>query len=423
MLEFFTSHDMIGSEQCTQLFANPLFGCNLKRISFYLSDLLTDEILSLMTRHSTLLEQISLVECRRVTDQGIMAITKNQAKLRKIELRNIRNLTSDGLKFIKSRFLHTVDISGCSKVTSEGVFFLVFNNPAIHNLYLNNCRSLDDQCLYDIAHGVGKNLMTLQLDFLPNVLDPATAIFNLSQQCPNIAQLSLCRFFEPDFEADGNRPEFRIEGLGLRDVDLYGNYFTTLPALPPTLHTISLSVTGREDVLDLVQRLSRQPLLRSIHLQLDCDDADISSVEAANRFLCIFIPYMSKKITRLHVAIPRLSEPALAHITECIPNLRHLAVDGAHLSSYYIRKYFAGGSRSAGSKLKSLRLCDVGLTYRALFAIARGGCSLTELELSKMSCVDDRFLAVLAENCKMLQSVNFNKCKWVSDRGLSALVR
>lgn len=82
------------------------------------------------------------------------------------------------------------------QVTSEGVFFLVFNNPAIHNLYLNNCRSLDDQCLYDIAHGVGKNLMTLQLDFLPNVLDPATAIFNLSQQCPNIAQLSLCRFFE-----------------------------------------------------------------------------------------------------------------------------------------------------------------------------------------------------------------------------------
>jgi hypothetical protein len=422
MLEYFTSHDKVGSERCAKLFANPLFGCNLTKISFYLTEHLTDDILAAMTGYSHMLEQISLIDCRQVTDQGVIKVTANQTRLRKLELRSMRNLTSQGLQSVKSPVLFTVDLSGCSKVTSEGVFYLVFNNPSIHNLYLNNCRSLDDQALYDIAHGIGENLVILQLDFLPNVLDPAAAIFNLSQHCPNIAQLSLCRFFEPENDNGEAVQQYRIEGVGLRDLDLYGNYFTTLPALPPTVHTISISVTGKEDVIDLVQRLSRQSQLKNIHLQLDCAD-DAHSVESANRFLCIFIPYMGKKITRLHIATPNLTEPSLALITQSIPNLRHLALDGAHLSAYYLRRFFAGGKYSPGARLLSLKLCDLRLTNRALFAIARGACSLTDLETSKMTCVDDRFLIMLAENCKTLRNINFNGCKWVTDKGMAALAR
>lgn len=40
-----------------------------------------------------------------------------------------------------------------------------------------------------------------------------------------------------------------------------------------------------------------------------------------------------------------------------------------------------------------------------------------------MNSVDDRFLSLLADNCKNLQNVNFNGCRWVSDKGMAALAR
>jgi hypothetical protein len=98
---------------------------------------------------------------------------------------------------------------------------------------LNNCRGLDDQALYDIAHYIGENLDSIELDFLPNLSEPANTIRAFSQRCPNISQLSLCRFFEPNF--DSLHIQYQIEGVGLREIDLYGNYFTTLPILPPTI--------------------------------------------------------------------------------------------------------------------------------------------------------------------------------------------
>lgn len=77
----------------------------------------------------------------------------------------------------------------------------MFNNPSIKNLSLNSCCGLDDQALYDIGHCIGKNLRTLELDFLHNskMIERAIAIENLSRCCPNIANLSLCRFFEVFF--------------------------------------------------------------------------------------------------------------------------------------------------------------------------------------------------------------------------------
>ena len=46
-----------------------------------------------------------------------------------------------------------------------------------------------------------------------------------------------------------------------------------------------------------------------------------------------------------------------------------------------------------------------------------------DIETSHMPCVDDRFLLLLADNCKKLRNINFNGCKFVSDKGLAALAR
>lgn len=117
-----------------------------------------------------------------------------------LELRNLRTITSEAFKYVSSPFLSGVDLSGCTQLTSEGVFYLVHQNPSIRCLYLNHCRNLDDQALYDIAQCIGENLHILELDFLPNMTDPARTLHQLSQRCPKISQLSLCNFFDVSSE-------------------------------------------------------------------------------------------------------------------------------------------------------------------------------------------------------------------------------
>lgn len=63
-------------------------------------------------------------------------------------------------------------------------------------IFIDEILGLNDQALYDIAHYLGEKLSVLELGFLPNVVDPSSALFYLSRNCPNIKQLSLCRFFE-----------------------------------------------------------------------------------------------------------------------------------------------------------------------------------------------------------------------------------
>ncbi|KAK0412192.1 hypothetical protein QR680_006082 [Steinernema hermaphroditum] len=423
LLEFFASHDQLRLSDCIRLVTMPRFGTNLNRLYFYLSEDLNDDILMALTEFNKNLEQITIIECPKVTDRGIQAVTEGQKKLKKLVLRLMPNLTSQALIYVKADHLISVDLSCCFKVTSDGIFNLVFTNPTIRCLYLNHCKSLDDQALYDVAHCLGENLNVLELDYLRNLDDPINTICNLSQLCPNIRQLSLIKVF--DFEKeDAEMPStLDISGVNLKDVDLCGNYFFQLPTLPQTIHTIRLSVCGDEDVNDLVNRLSEQPNLTSIHLHLSCLEENHSAVEQANMFLCTFLPFMGAKITKLHIALPRLVDTAFSLISTCIPNLLHLSIDVKHISNLLLHRYFSGGPKAPGHRLRSLRLCRVRISYRALFAIARGGKSLLELETSHMSSVDDRFLSLLADNCRHLKTVNFNGCKWVSDKGMAALAK
>ncbi|CAD5216604.1 unnamed protein product [Bursaphelenchus xylophilus] len=419
LLEYFTSHDMLSHPNCVEVLSSG-FSSNIESLNFYLSEDVTDNLLRTIVRSCTSLKEVSIIDCPNVTDQGILDITLNQPELYSVELRYLRNLTSNGLRNIKSSYLESVDLSGCSRITSEGIFDLVYNNRSIKKLNLSNCRDLDDQALYDIASCIGENLEIIELDCLPNVLDPATTIYDLSHKCPNISQLSLCRFFGSEGESE-MISQYEIEGAVLREIDLYGNYFVHLPKLPQNIRTIRLSVTGCEDVEELVRRLETQKELCDLHLQLECLDEDTWLVEAANRFLVHFLSHLGPKITRLHISACRIVDPVMALITDSLPHLTDLALSCLHLNTYYLRRFFSGGINSKGSKLKSLKLKGLRITYRALFAIGKGARSLTDLEASHMPTVDDRFLVLIADTCKHLRSVNFNGCRFVTDKGLSAL--
>uniref|UniRef100_A0A1I7WWD0 F-box/LRR-repeat protein n=1 Tax=Heterorhabditis bacteriophora TaxID=37862 RepID=A0A1I7WWD0_HETBA len=316
-------------------------------------------------------------------------------------------------------------------VTSAGIRSLVKRNQNIRCLFLNHCRSLDDQALYDIAYYVGERLHVIELDFLASLSNPAASLLHLSTQCRNLSQLSLAKFFNENYDEPSTSVQYKIDGINLRDVDLYGNYFITLPLLPPTVHSIRLSVNGNEDPLELVRSLQLQPYLKSINLQLMVREASITAVDNANALLCTIISYLGAKITILQVAVPRLFDDSLRLITENTPNLTHLALDVNHLSTHILQKYFSGGNKSRGSRLRSLKICRMRITYRVLFAIARGARNLTgsiysilnDLETSHMLSIDDRFVSMLGDNCRQLRCVNFNGCKWVSDKGMAALAR
>ncbi|EFO24498.1 hypothetical protein LOAG_03988 [Loa loa] len=412
LLEFFSSHDQLFLSECAQLVSSPSFGRDLTELRFYLSDQVTDGVLEAIAAHNRALQQIAI----------IFSITSGQRKLEKLEFRALKKLTSSGLSLIKSNSLYTVDLSSCTKIESDGIYQLVYLNRNIHCLYLNNCRGLNDQALYDIAHYLGDKLSVLELDFLPNVVDPSSALFYLSRNCPNIKQLSLCRFFGVERER-ALMPGYRIAGVRLRDVDLHGNYFFILPLLPPTVSRIRLSVCGDEDVNSLIDRLETLPQLTSVHLQMNCKEPSWRCVEDANTFLRSTLPYIGGKITRLHISLPTIIDGVFSLITQCLPNLSHLALDVKHINNKLLRLFFAGGVHSPGSRLRSLKLCRLRTTYRSLFAIARGAHSITDLEVSHIPCVDDRFLALLADNCMDLKNINLNGCKYVTDEGLAALAR
>lgn len=212
-----------------------------------------------------------------------------------------------------------------------------------------------------------------------------------------------------------------------------------MPQLPPTVQSIRLSVSGDEDSQQLLSTLMDQPFLNSINLIVSVREANIVSlntslcftrkmyfqqaVDNANHLLCAIIPLLGHKITKLQISVPRLFDEPLKLVTEYLPNLTHLSLEINHLNTNILQKYFAGGSKSNASKLKCLKICRMRMTYRVLFAIARGARNLTDLETSHMSSVDDRFLCLLGGNCRQLRCLNINGCRMVSDKGLAVLAK
>lgn len=423
LLEFFCSHDQLSASDCSQLVCSKYFGCNIPSLSFYLSADLTDDMLHQLTTNNKYVENIRLVDCPNVTDNGAQAVTTGQILLRQLELRAMHQLTDECLENVYSPYLYSVDLSGCGKITSRGIRTLITKNPSITCLYLNHCRSLDDQVLYDIAHYVGERLHILELDFPTSLADPAAALHYLSSLCPNLSQLSLQRFFHENLEDVENNVQFVIDGVNLRTLDLYANYFSLMPQLPPTVQSIRLSVSGEEDAQQLLSTLMDQPMLSSINLIVSVREANIQAVDNANSLLCTLLRYLGNKITKLQISVPRLFDEPLYMVTECLPNLTHLSLAINHLNTNILQKYFSGGSKSSASRLKCLKICRMRITNRVLFAISRGAKNLTDLELSHMAFMDDRILCLLGGNCKQLRSLNINGCKLVTDKGLAVLAR
>ncbi|CAJ0564504.1 unnamed protein product, partial [Mesorhabditis spiculigera] len=418
VLAFLSSHDRLSLNNNADLVKFPIFGMNLTTIHFYLSEELNDQMLHHLTEYNKFLERITLIDCKNISDHGLQTVTKSQFNLRLLELRAMSQITDAGLIYIRTPHLQTVDLSGCKQITSEGLRELLSWNRNIEGLYLNTCTGLDESSFYHIAYYLGENLSVLELDFLDRIPDSPGVLAHLSQSCQNLRQLSLARFFQDEEMLEVN--PYRIDGACLTNVDLYGNFFVTLPSLPPTLQHIRLCVSGEEDVARLLESFENLLFLESIDLIVTCREDSIQAIDSANNLLCTLLPFIGPKINLLQISVVRLFDPVLRFIREYCLNLSHLALDVKGMSNLLFQKLF---SRGPGANLKTLKMSKMRLSYRMLFTIARSARQITELESSYMTCVDDRFLSLLSANCAHLQNVNFNGCRYVSDKGLTKMAR
>ncbi|CAJ0921854.1 unnamed protein product, partial [Mesorhabditis belari] len=418
VLEFLSSHDRLGLGDSGDLMKYPLFGMNLSTIYFYLSDEVNDGMLAHLTEYNKFLDKITLIECKNVSDTGVQSVTRAQFNLHTLELRSMNQLTDLGLSMIRSPHLQTLDISGCKQITSEGLQELLSWNRNIEALYLNSCTGLDEMLFYHISYYIPEKLSILELDFLNIIPDSSSVLSHLISSCPNLKQLSLARFFQDEEMLDVN--PYRIDGLSLRNVDLYANFFVTLPPLPTTLNHIRLSVSGEEDVAQLIGSLETKPYLQTIDLIATCREDSVQAIDAVNNLLCLALPYIGHKINLMQISVARLFEPTFNVLMDFCPNLTHLALDVKNMNNLLLQKMFTKGP---GSGLRTLKMSRMRLSYRVLFAIARGARNVTDMEMSYMPCVDDRFLALLASNCRQLQNINFNGCRYVTDKGLTRMAR
>lgn len=421
LLEWLVSHDYLNLPNVAQLITTPSFVRSLQRVNFYLSDEVTDDLLIELGTQNKHLLQLSIIYCNNVTDRGVRAITEFQPALMKLELKGLKLVTSYGIAGIVSDELRVVDFSDCPKICSSGIVHLVTHNRNIQKIYLNSCKALDDLAVYAIGAHLGSKLRSLELDFMDHLQDPPAAITYLTERCPNIIQMSLCRYFGAGTNSNFFHLECTIKSNELKELDLYGNYFLVLPKLPRNIVSLRLSCTGTENVNDMVGRLKNMPNLNAVRLTLTTRETCESAVNTANEFLELFLPTCGSKIVGLHIMIYELKDEVLQMIIDHCPRLATLSLNVHELSTYFLHRLFRDEERACG--MRSLKFSRLKLPYRVLNTIAKLCVNLEELEVSFMECIDDRFLKLLAGSCRKLKNVNFNGCQFVTDKGVCALAR
>lgn len=343
LLDYLSSHDRLISKEASLLVASATFLASIRQINFYLSDQLTDEMLWAIGQANHSLQQITIVYCSQVTNRGVRGITEGQKNLFKLELRGLKALSSYGIAGVESPALKIVDLSECAGVCSSGVIHLVTHNPSIQRLSLNGCTSIDDIALYAIGSHLNSSLLSLDLDFLVNLADPASAISYLTERCPNLLALSLCRYFEPLLSSDLDylNIDCRIQGERLKEIDLYGNYFAVLPSLPRSIVSIRLTCSGWENFDMLADSLQQLPNLSSIRLILNCRDTSETAVVRANSFLEFFALNFGAKLTALQIMAYRMRDGTIRRILENCPIIADLAIDVGNVSSYLLLRFFS----------------------------------------------------------------------------------
>ncbi|CAI9777015.1 unnamed protein product [Fraxinus pennsylvanica] len=404
-------------------------------------------------------------ECR-LSDAGLAAIGGGFTKLESLRLTLCNNVTDVGLISIveKCKLLKSLDLQYCC-VGDNSLAAIAKYCTRLEDLNLVCCKSLTDTGFVQLAHGCGRTLKSLRLEFgesLTNVSLEAVGFHCISLQilsikselindegllsilkgCSLLKSVKLhCQNITDEALQAVGRFSLSLELLALHDCNkLTDKSLCAIGKGCKMLKSLSLvncralsdlgldfvavgcvelmclevrecykiGIGGLKSVAKACTRLSKLVVQQGMYQQLDVDalsDSDISW----------------KYLQSLHlISCSSIGDEALCGITRGCRNLKKLNI-------FDCPRVGNEGIVSIGWNCKFLT--DLTISYcdqvgdAGIIAIARACPQLSFLDVTDAKKLGDEGMAAIGEGCPLLKDLKISGCQQITDMGLSYISR
>lgn len=415
LLERLVNHDIL-TERYFKTVKKYLFVENLRNVTLYKSNQLTDVMLKTLGERCPNIHQLTIHMCANVTDTGIKAVTKPQKELAVLELRKLASFTGKGLEHLKSPKLKSLDLRGCNAVTTEAVETVTRNNPTISHLILHDCGQLSPNVFAFIAKTLKHNME--EIDGCPRPMSDENVIA-LARFCPNLKSLNLLGGSKVTGNAllELSQGCVRLEALDLSYC--YGlqespeNEF--LWTLPTSLTRLSLCGVMLSDETLLVETLQRLKHLKAVRL---------CGIPALNdKTLPKILEHLGGTLEEVDISGSRaLTDEGLASIATYCTTLRELDLSICKMLTGRTLLPLLRDTEKA-PLLKKAFFSVQQIEEEVLLAVVENCNNLEKFDAAGMETLTDHLLSTMAANCPRLKHVGIKGCKQVTDIGVCELAR
>ncbi|OWF49485.1 F-box/LRR-repeat protein 20-like [Mizuhopecten yessoensis] len=415
LLERLVNHDIL-TEHYFKAVQKSLFMNNLRRVTLYKSDQLTDAMLKTLGERCPSMHQLTIHMCSKITDNGIKSVTKTQKELMILELRKLANFTGKGLELLKSPTLKLLDLRGCNAVTNEAVETVTRNNPTISSLIIYDCGQLSPQVFASIAQALRHNLEEIEGCPRPMTDENITA---LARFCPNLTNLNLLGSSKLTGNAllELSQGCTRLESLDLSYC--YGlqespdnQFLWTLPTSLTHLSLCGVLLADEDLVVETLQRLRH---LKSVRL---CGIPAINDITFPK-----ILQHIGGSLEVIDISGSRvLTDVGLAAVAKYCTCLLELDLSISKLlTGHTLLPLLRDPERAP--LLRKIFLSVQKIQAEVLMAMAERCCNLEKFDAAGVEKVSDHLLMTMAANCPRLKHVGIKGCKQVTDTGVCAIAR
>ncbi|XP_060075518.1 F-box/LRR-repeat protein 20-like [Ylistrum balloti] len=415
LLERLVNHDIL-TECYFKSVQKYLFVKNLRHVTLYKSNQLTDAMLKTLGEQCPNIHQLTIHMCTNITDVGIRAVTKTQKELVVLKLRKLAAFTGKGLDPLKSPKLQTLDLRGCNALTNEAVETVTRNNPTISCLIIDDCGQLSANVFASIAQTLKYNLEELDGCPRPMTNENVTA---LARYCPNLKSLNLLGSSKLTGNAllELSQGCIRMESLDLSYC--YGlqespdNEF--LWTLPTSLTNLSLCGVMLSDEALLVETLQRLKRLKSVRL---------CGIPALNdKTLPKILQHLGGNLEMIDISGSRtLTDEGLAAVATYCTSLRELDLSICKMLSGHTLLPLLRDTERAPLLRKAFFSVQK-IEEEVLMAVVENCHNLEKFDAAGMETLSDQMLITMAVNCPRLMHIGIKGCKQVTDAGVCEIAR
>jgi len=165
---------------------------NLRRISFFLCNNITDILIEYVVEHCPRMEEFGFYGCENITDYGIRAIASSHClNLRVLGIIWCDKITDISIKDVVENRpeLLALNIAYCKNVTGRWSKLLVNCCPKLLMIRFNCCNEITDNMIKDVVEN-RPNLTMLKIEYCKNITGWWSNV--LANGCPKLRSISFC---------------------------------------------------------------------------------------------------------------------------------------------------------------------------------------------------------------------------------------